>query len=118
MRDEHLDRTVRQHYSYWSDEGLYEYALSVNVMPGMTAEQVASFAQRPWSKFRYATVREVRAAGYEVYPTCEDDGHANLVLAERPPVSGDWEPLREVFAGAGRNPNPVAAADRTIGARP
>jgi hypothetical protein len=118
MKDEHLERNAHEHYAYWSKQGLHEYALSVNVMPEMTAEDVAAFAQRPWGQFRYATFREIRDAGYEVYPSCEDDGHANLVLAERPPTPEDWVPLREVFAGSGRNPNRVHPRDRTIGRRP
>lgn len=88
-----------------------EFAISVNVLPGHSAEDTAAIGRRPNKMFCYTTVGELKAAGFSFGPERDDDGHTSLVLPS-PPSSDDLATLAACFWGTGSNPNPVPPEKR------
>ena len=61
-----------------------EYCISVNAVPGLTLDEIASHAKRPNAMLRHSTVGAIRAAGFQIAETPGRrlvDGHCDVYLA-------------------------------------
>src|SRR5262249_34662345 len=88
-----------------------EFAISVNTLPGCSPEEVAAAGRRPNRRFCFTTAGAIRAAGFTVSDTIDDDGHTSVILPT-PPTPDDLDRLAACFTGSGDNPNPVPPEER------
>jgi len=101
-----LADNARNHFDIVSKyEGREEWALSVNSIPGLSAEEIARRAAKPNKMMRVSTVGAIEGLRCvsEVRPDWTESGHANIVFHAEP----SWEDLASVagvFSSPVRNP--------------
>jgi hypothetical protein len=92
-----LADNARNHFDIVSKyEGREEWALSVNSIPDLSAEDIAGRAVKPNKMMRVSTVGAIEALGCvrEVRPDWTENGHANIVFHAEP----SWEDLLGVVS--------------------
>jgi len=88
-----------------------EFGLSVNTLPGKSADEIAAIAERPNPQFRFTTAREIRAIGLDFSDEIDDYGHTNVIFPD-PPTTKHFQDFAEIFATVRNNPNPVTPRER------
>jgi hypothetical protein len=99
-----LQGNVLSHYDrVLAEEGREEWALSVNCIPDLSAEDVARRAGRLNSQICVSTVGAIRALDYEVRPDWKENGHSNIVF-DGEPTDEDLLRVRSAFSDPIPNP--------------
>ncbi len=96
-----LEDNARNHYDRVSKyENREEWALSVNSIPDLSADEIAKRAGKPNKQMCVSTVGAIEALDCvrEVRSDWREDGHANIVLYGEPSLD-DLLSIKSVFFG-------------------
>lgn len=104
MASEQLWLNAEDHHAEKLGEEIEDdWAISVFSAAGLSAAEICAGAGIPHPKVRLSTVGAVRAIGFDVIPTVDDDLHADLKL-DGEPDEAIWELLRSAFSEPQPNP--------------
>lgn len=95
-----LEENARNHYDIVSKyEDREEWALSVNSIPGLSADEIAKRAKKLNKRMCVSTVGAIEALDCvrEVRSDWREDGHSNIVLYGEPSLD-DLLSIRGVFS--------------------
>jgi hypothetical protein len=101
-----LEDNARNHYDRVSKyEDREEWALSVNSIPDLSAEEVAERAKKLNRQMCFSTVGEIEALDCvrEMRSDWREDGHANIVFYAEPNWD-DLQSVKQVFSDPVPNP--------------